>query len=148
VEGWNNKVNSYFERPHPNIEKWPIGLSTKISRKLQTHENGIKFRGGKPNLTYQPKPLPQLKLPVIFFFTYLLMLPANGTIFPANETARKWDDTKEILHFTKLPRDVLVFTFLCLFLKFISVFLNLTSVKAVCGILTAIIFSVSFMPFC
>jgi hypothetical protein len=27
------------------------------------------------------------------FFPYLLMLPANGTIFPANETAGKWDDT-------------------------------------------------------
>jgi hypothetical protein len=22
VEGWNNKVNSYFERPEPNIKKY------------------------------------------------------------------------------------------------------------------------------
>lgn len=30
---------------------------------------------------------------LVNFFTYLLMLPANGTTFPVNETDRKWDDT-------------------------------------------------------
>jgi hypothetical protein len=32
-----------------------------------------------------------MKLP--YFFTCLLMLPENGTIFPENETDRKWDET-------------------------------------------------------
>jgi hypothetical protein len=46
VGGCNNKVNSYFERSHPNIKKI-IGLPTKIIRKLKPHiqENDIKFRG-------------------------------------------------------------------------------------------------------
>jgi hypothetical protein len=51
-----------------------------------------------PNLTYQPEPLPQIKLPLICFLTFLLMLLANGTIFRTNETARKWDWPKVRQH--------------------------------------------------
>jgi hypothetical protein len=39
-----------------------------------------------------------MKCPLIFF-TYLLMLPANGTIIPANETDLKWDDTYKHAHY-------------------------------------------------
>jgi hypothetical protein len=45
------------------------------------------------SVTYQPKPLPQIKLPLILFS------PARKwNYFSANETARKWDNAESTAH--------------------------------------------------
>jgi hypothetical protein len=57
-----------------------------------------------------------MKLPLIsFFFTYLLMLPAYGTIFPENET----DDT-EVSFVTILKLSTLCLMLLRILLGFLK----------------------------
>lgn len=75
-------INSYFERRHPNVKKYWAAYKKK--QKIATMGTILNLQGKIRkkcciNLTtYQPRPLPQMKLLVYFY------LPAH--------VARKWDD--------------------------------------------------------
>jgi hypothetical protein len=52
VEGCNNKVNSYFERTHPNIKQVLGCLQKEAENCNHLYENDNKFSGGKIKKCY------------------------------------------------------------------------------------------------
>jgi hypothetical protein len=52
IEGWNSKINSYFERPHPNIKMYCSAYKKMLKLQPPINEIDIKFREEKRKKCY------------------------------------------------------------------------------------------------